>query len=73
MAAATTATASHQLPLVNRPQVATVNSAIVTSARTCVIDQATPLVEIPWLANAGVSHRKVVPNRNRDTRPGSES
>src|SRR6266511_1839918 len=68
-AAATTATGSHHPAFLNRPHVAAVNSAIVTSARTCVMDHATPFVDTPGLANEGVSHKKVVPNRNRATPP----
>ena len=56
-AAATTATGSHHLAFLNRPQVAAVNSASVTSVRTWVMDHATPVVGTPGPAKAGVSHR----------------
>src|SRR5919198_1371617 len=67
--AATMARGSHHPALVNSPQVAAVSRTMVTSDRTWVMDQATPLVGTPWLANEGVSHRKVVPNRNRAAPP----
>jgi hypothetical protein len=38
-------------------------------AMTFVMDQATPFVEMPLLANIGVSQRYVVPNKNKATPP----
>src|SRR5215212_2841457 len=57
------ATVSHQDDPLNKPQVATVKPAIVTRHRTWVSDHKTPVVDTSGPANAGVSHKNVVPNR----------
>ena len=38
-------------------------------ASTLVMDHRAPLVDIPLLANIGVIHRYVVPNKNKATPP----
>src|SRR5512132_1057053 len=63
------ATPSHHVAFLNKPTVAMVKPTIVANAMTFVMDQARPLVETPLLANIGVSHKYVVPNKNKATPP----
>jgi hypothetical protein len=50
-------------------QVAMVKPTIVAIDKTFVMDQRIPFVEMPLLANIGVSQRYVVPNKNKATPP----
>ena len=65
----TTAAGNHQPLRWKSPQVATVKPARVSIASTRVLDHNAPVVGMPLLAKAGVSQRKVVPNRKREIPP----
>src|SRR6478609_7199800 len=63
------ATFSHHDCRVNSPTVATRKPAMVNRHITLVIDQRSPEVVTPLVANAGVSQSQVLPARNRATPP----
>jgi hypothetical protein len=49
-----------RLTLDSRPHAASVNPATTTSASTCVTDHQAPIVEIPWLANIDINHKRAL-------------